>query len=248
MKASELFSGTRAVRRVRVPVCNFRCELLPDLPELAEQRTVDRATWEAAQSTQAPPDTDVEVGLRVMTGLEIAQVLREARKTAKDAGVENPQQGDPIYDLAVAVHTLAVSCVDPDAPTEPFFDGGPQQILESPHLGRDGIVYLHELQENWQELCSPQAHRIDVEELDAMLDELAGPEGWHFFVTLRPGMRWSFMRTMAALLVSYRTWKSTPGASGEQTSSETPSSSATPPPAPLPTRQPKRHRRPTGEK
>jgi hypothetical protein len=221
MKASQLLKGKRAVHKVRFPICNFRCPILPDLPELAEQREADRKAWQAEHGGEEPlREDEIEVGLRVLTGLELGEILREARADAIKAGVEDPKEGNTIYDLAVQVHTLAAACVDPDAPEEPFFDGGVQQIRESEHLGRDGIMYLAEQQETWQDLCSPQALRLDGAELHSMIEELAGPESFSFFCQLRPGMRWTLLHSMASLLLISQTDKSNSSLPSEPSSTK----------------------------
>ena len=218
---------------VRFPRCNFRCPILPDLPELAEQRATDEAAWRAEHPDAPEQDDDILVGVRVLSGLEIAGVLEDARKFAKARGVDDPKEGNPLYDLGVSVHTLAVAYIDPDAtdpesPAARFFDGGVQQILDDPNLGRDGIIYLHEQQETWQDLCSPQASKVDAGTFDAVLTDLAGEGGFSFFCQLRPGLRWVYMRSMASLLVSLQTAKSAPGSYSETSTTVAPRKTPSP--------------------
>jgi hypothetical protein len=223
MKASQLLKGKRAVHKVRFPICNFRCPILPDLPELAEQREIDRAAWRESHSGEEPREDEVEVGLMALSGLENGEILRNARAFAADRGVEDPREGDPIYGLGIMVHTLAVACVDPDNQDELFFDGGVEQILESEHLGRDGIIYLFEQQEQWQDLVSPQAHRIDALAFEQMVSELAGPDSYGFFCQLRPGLRWSCMHSMAALCLTLLSGSSQPTSGSESDTRSRPS-------------------------
>src|SRR5262245_55279121 len=99
---SQIAKGTRARKAIAFPVANMRCELLADLPELAERRGKDRAAWEAARAGQAAPvapDGDVLVDLRVLTGVEEATVLQKAREFAISRGLEHPKDGDPLYEL-----------------------------------------------------------------------------------------------------------------------------------------------------
>jgi hypothetical protein len=244
MKASQLLKGKRAVHKVRFPICNFRAPILPDLPELAEQRAKDRGEWLQQHEGEQPPGDDAEVGLRVLTAAELREILTNALADAKQAGVEDPKSGDPIYDQAVMVHTLSVACVDPDNPDEPFFDGGVPQILESPHLGRDGISYLYEQQESWQDICSPRIIRVDDAEFQAIVEEIAGPDGFGFFYQLRPAMQWTCTHFMACLLLSLQT-PSSASTSDSDASSKT---SSEPPPKPAAAPPPVRKAKPRAKR
>ena len=215
MKASQLLMGRRAVQRVRLPLCNSRSTALPDLPELAEARERDRAAWQAEHPGEEPLGNEIEIGLRVLSGIELTDILEAAREFAKKRGVDKPEPTDPLYDLGMSVHTLALACVDPDhpdpdSPDALFFDGGVDQILASPHLGRDGITYLREMHETWQDLCAPQAKKLDIAEFDIALDEIASSGGLPFYYSLGPAVRWNLTHTMAVLLSTARTLKSTP--------------------------------------
>src|SRR5688572_14057525 len=170
MKLRDIAKGTRAIRRVKLPLVNIRCDLLPDLPELAEQRAADKAAIEAAQPGQASPvapDATVEVGLRVLTGEETAEVLQKAAEFARERGSTDPKPGDPLYDFGEMVHRVVIAAVDPESdPTKPEkFFASVEELLSSPHVGRDGIVLLAEQHETWQDLCSPQALKLSPDEL-----------------------------------------------------------------------------------
>lgn len=235
MKFSQIAKGTRAVRQVELPLVNMPCPMVPDLPELAEQRARDLAAWQAARAAQpgqAPPvapDATVMVGLRVLRGDEQLDVLEKARALAVQRHAE-PKDGDPIYDLGRALYTLELACVDPDAtdpdaPEARFFDSA-DQILKSEHIGRDGIAYLYECQELWQDECSPQALKLSPERFEQLVDEVAGSATLDPLVRLRPGTRAIFTRTLAALLRSLQQDKSRSssdsGASSIDGSSERP--------------------------
>jgi len=210
-KASQLLKGKRAVHRVRFPLVNFGCSLLPDVPDLAEQRKADEAAWQAEHPDEVAVESP-EVGLRILTGFETAEVLEQARAFAKARGVEDPRPGDGEYQLGLWVYTLLLSCVDPDTANgpgdpEPFFDSA-EQILNSTDLGRDGICYLAEQQELWQDQCSPQALTLTEEQLWEHIAELKGPDGLRFFGQLRPGMRLTLVTFLASRLLSLQIFKS----------------------------------------
>lgn len=233
MKFRDIARGTRAVRVVALPLVNVRCDLLPDLPELEEQREKDRAAWEATGKVGAAPDASVSVGLRVLTGDEFGDVLSAARAFAIAKGVADPKEGDPLYELGKMVHTILAAAVDPDAPAEsaaPFFASA-DEILSSPHIGRDGIVYLAEQHELWQDQCSPQAGKVGPADLLSMVAQAAGDTTGDFFGRLRPGMRWTLLRTLAALWISSLTDKSPSSSTSEaapETSPNEPAPSAAP--------------------
>lgn len=181
--------------------------MLPDVPELAEQRARDQA---AASPGQALPEVPApEVGLRVLTGTELRLVAEKAREFAKQPDKVN--EDDPLYALGKSVYTLAVACVDPSsdpASPTPFFgepgdvESAAREILDSVNLGRDGITYLAEAHEIWQDLCNPQALRVSGQRLGEIIGEIAADPDYRRFLALRPGMRWILLRTTAALLTN----------------------------------------------
>jgi len=222
VKLSELEKGSRAVRRVRFPLANMRAPFLPDLPELAAQRKVDRERFdaqrsEAAEGEAAPsvaPDSEVWVGLRVLTGAENSEVLQNAQTYAKARGVDPWNEDHAICTLAKMVFTLLLACVDPDDKSDdppPFFDDA-DQILNSHHLGRDGIVWLYEAQELWQEQTSPLCPlEIEPEAYFALMLQIAKEDNPDPFVRMRAGLRWTFARSMAVQLLHLLTLKSGSG-------------------------------------
>jgi len=207
-RLSDLQAGTRAIHRVVLPLVNTRAVGLPDLPELAEQRAADAAS----NGGDSAPAT-VEVGLRILTGGETAGILERARAFARGKGVDDPKEGDPLYELGRMVHTILLAAVDPESPpgaATPFF-ASTSEILDSPHIGRDGIVYLAECQESWQDVCSPQVGKVSPDELLEYVGRLAADSTSTFFVSLRPGTRWSLARTTALLLLDSLTLRSASG-------------------------------------
>lgn len=160
--------------------------------------------------------------LRPVMGEDDALALQRAREFAIARGVADPKEGEPIYELALAVETLALACVDPDAPTSPFFDGGSAQIRA--HLDRDRILYLYETLTAWQATFSPREHKLDWPTFVAKVYELATTEEADAdapFARWAPGMLVSFTRTLARLW-----WSSLGGKSPSGTGSASPTSSA----------------------
>jgi hypothetical protein len=143
--------------------------------------------------------------LRPITGQEEADVLRLAFEFAAQKGNEKPSAGDPLYDMGMMVHTLAIACLDTESPPDartPFFDGGAKQILDE--LSRESIVHLYERQELWQDECSPYLRRMTSEDLIAKVAEVANSSDDAPFIGMSPATRWLFTRTTADLLQSYR--------------------------------------------
>lgn len=140
--------------------------------------------------------------VRPLLGYEEAKILADARAYAKARGVDDPRDGNPIYELGVWVHTIVHGCVDSDDASAPFFDGGADQILD--RLDRDRIALLFEQQQTWQDECSPRQRSMSWEEYKATVVALAmsGDDADIPFVLSRPVLRASFMRSMAKALVT----------------------------------------------
>lgn len=182
MKFSQLLKGKRAERGVELPY-------------------VDKDGKEQLAPCLLVP----------LTGLEETEVLRFARDYAKAQGIENPHEGEPLYDLAVMVKSLSIGCLDTDSPKdarEPFFDGGVDQTLAE--LGREGIAYLYQRLERWQDDCSPQIRRVSANDLLELTVKLAEAEDDGPFSRLSPGLQWICTRFMARQLLALREDSSPP--------------------------------------
>jgi len=219
MRYRDIVEGTRAIKVIDLPLVNVPCSLLPDIPELAEQRQKDALAAAKKGGPEVP--SSIKVGLRVLTGDEFLEIEELARKMTESRGAK-AVDGDVIYHLAQSVFTVALACVDPDSdpadPTPLFGEKGKpetaaKQLLASPHIGRDGIVYLAEQHEHWQDMCNPQALKVSADRLWQLVGEVAASNDASPFLLLRPGMRVSFTRFMAALLVSLRADKFFSGSS-----------------------------------
>jgi hypothetical protein len=221
MKLRDVVEGTRAIKRVPLPLVNRPCSLSPDIPELAAQRATDDAAAVAAGGAQAPESVDV--GLRVLTAMELATVYEKAGEFARSKGVDKPNDEDPIYNLGVSVYLCAIACVDPDTdPRDPDPQFGERgdiesaalELLSSPHVGREGLQYLAHAQELWQDMCSPAALRVSPLGLVEACKKLGSSdteEAYLTFLRLRPGMQWHSARFMASQLALLQTLKSSSG-------------------------------------
>lgn len=206
MKFADVLRGTRAVKVIDFPQDNTRCELLADLPELAAQRAADRAERAAAHPEQAAPEDSpaIKVGLRVLSGVEAAEVLQKSRAFAIARGIAAPTEGDRLYDLAIQAHTLALACVDVDSPEkarEPFFDGGPDQILRE--LDVDRIAYIFERQMIWQDECSPSALKLSTKDAYAHITRTVVSSDDLPFSQMSRGLQWTLFRFMGSQLLNY---------------------------------------------
>lgn len=115
-------------------------------------------------------------------------------------------------------NTLAFGCMDPDSPAsarEPLFDKGAEQVLSE--LDTDTIAQLFEQHQIWQEECSPTLRAKSVTELFDLAKKVAeehDPLGGSL-AALSPHTRLSFMRFLAALLVSSQAFKLSPSSDSE---------------------------------
>jgi hypothetical protein len=176
---------------------------------------------ELALGTQATRDAEVEflngakdkLAIRVLDGLEEALVISRAKAfcESQNAGTD----GDLVL-IARAAHRIAIACLDVEDHEKPYFDGGFDQIMASKQLGRDRILYLAEMQELWQDQCSPSLLRLGDAEFTKRVREIALSENPDPFVELRPGLRWSFTRTLALRELESLQRRSLPGSSSEE--------------------------------
>lgn len=181
-KFSEVAAGIRARRPAKLP--------LPGA-------SVDDATGEWIGPTQ-----DLEV--RPLNEGEYGDVIAKALAFAKSKGLDAPEDGDPIYDRAKMLFTLAIACIDKDSPAEkpaPFFDGGVPQILGSEIMTPEVVAYLYEVQQIIQDDVAPM--KKDLSPADFMAAALKTAQGnMAFFVNSRLAVRWNFVRFLASLYIS----------------------------------------------
>lgn len=209
MKLKDIMAGTRAIHRVRLPLVNVPSSEAVAHPELAEQRARDQAA--DPRGLAAFSAGYIEAGVRVLLGRETREALKRARAYAETNGSKTPVPGDPLYDFGLRLYLVALATVDPDSDPrdpDPFFgergdiESAVTAILESPHIGRDGILYLSEQQQAWQDLLNPQELRVSPERLYELVAEVATSPDAGPFWRLRPGMQWVLARFMASQLLS----------------------------------------------
>jgi hypothetical protein len=201
MKLKDILQGSRAIHRVRLALLNVP-------PDHGLERV--QAAAPTGQAAFAVPD-HVELGLRVLLGLETERVLECAQAYAEKHGSKRPQPGDPLYDYGMRLYTVAISAVDPDSDPkdpDPFFgvrgdlESAVQEIQTSPFIGRDGVLYLSEQQEHWQDALNPSPLKVSPERLYELVVEVATSKDARPFWELRPGMQWVLARFMAGQLLS----------------------------------------------
>lgn len=181
-KFSTVVQGTRARKPVKLP-----------LP--GAQYNVEKNEW-------VGPVEDLV--LRALRDDEHADVVTEAKAFAIKRGVENPEDGDPLYEKGKMLHTLALACLDKDSPLEkpePYFDLGWEQIHKAENLTPEVIAYLYFQQQLWQDEVNPLNGSLNNTEFMAAAIKTAQGD-MSFFVNSRPGIRWSFTRTLASQLVA----------------------------------------------
>lgn len=163
----------------------------------------------------------VPVDIRMLTPMESVAVLEDATRFAQKRGAAAVEDGNPIYDLGLYVHTLALAVLDPEVREEesPYFDGGADQILNSPLLGRDSIAHLFALYEEHVDRMALSPREMTEDGLKALIESCA--EGDMLpFSKLRPGMQWSYTHSSARLLRSLLRAKSSSGPGSESGTSE----------------------------
>lgn len=223
---NQLTKGKRARRTVHMPLGGA------PLPSLVG------ADGQLQSAVMA--ESTVAIALRVLTPGEQSDVLSRARADAKAKGVEEPRDGNPIYDLAEMEHTLLLASLDPDSPDDnprPFFSSI-TEIRTSPELTRDHVAYLFELHQQHQDECAPLRQNVAIDEVMASLLVLASDdegEARLFFDSLGPALRWIFMRTLARLWSNSPTPKSSPGSPSVTKEPALPARPQPQGPAPTPT-------------
>jgi hypothetical protein len=228
-KLANIMKGHRAIKKVALPLVNRPSFINPDVPELAMQRESDK---ELAVANGEPAITDeVTVGLRVLTLAELATVYQKAGDFARERGVKEPNEADPIYDLGLKIYTCAIACVDHESDVkdpEPFFgkrgdlESAARELLESVHIGRDGIAYLAEQHEVWQDTCNPQANKVPLSKFYELIAGFADDDSdtaLKTFLACRPGMLFRLLRFMANLLKILHLDKSLSGVTTAETKS-----------------------------
>lgn len=177
-----------------------------------------RATKVAVVPLRGEPEpTEIRCLVRPLNGTEEAGAMEAAIAFAKSRGADDPQPGDQLYEFGLWVHTVVVGCHDESDPAVPYFDSA-EQVLE--HLDRDRIALLFELQQTWQDECSPRLSHLSPEAFKQSILEIAlqGDDAELPFVKWRPVLRESWVRTTARLLASSDALKWPSGSDSEKSS------------------------------
>jgi hypothetical protein len=189
MRFSDILKGTNVYRVIDFPLAG-----LPESKQVAK------------------------IKLRCLRGDESAQILGDAAGFAKSRN-GTPSAGDPLYELGLRVHTILIGCVDPDHPDPESesarFFASVDEVLESPLIGRDGIWFLYECQESWQDHVSPNLTAMSEGEFYRKIVEVAESNDPLVFAGWRPAIQWSFMRSMAHQLLIVLQDKSSSGQSSD---------------------------------
>lgn len=204
MRFKELAKGTRAVKEVQFRLANAPpITLQPGEPLPSDEYTA-------------------KLGVRVLTGDEIATVYSKAQAAAKAAGQHEWLSEHPLCRLHEMVQTLLAACVDIEAPAEPFFASA-EEILRSPEIGGDNIAYLFEQHGAWQDECSIRTGDLTVEQVIGLLAvEADRPENAESpLVRMRPSSRESFLRITASLFSNLLKDRLLSGSGADTASSET---------------------------
>lgn len=189
MKFSDIARGTRSDEPIELPKFDGQAEDAP--------ATVAR--------------------VRALNGIEEEQALSAARKRAITQGISEPRAGEPLFDLALMVETIAIAVLDPESKEGArslFFDGGGEQIRQ--WYGREAIALIYELQQEYQDRVAPTSKTVSTLEYFNGILVLGGEDeerARRFFYLCRPGLRWNFMRSTALQQVNSLTPKSEPGSS-----------------------------------
>lgn len=165
-------------------------------------------------------ETLVTVDVRPLLYEERAEIARRAREYAKSKGYDAPSELDEVYLIGKSAHMVALGCVDHDSPKDaprPFFGGGADSVLAHPLITSDHVAYLCECIEHFEDACSPRPMVMNQAEFYARLVKIAGGDQTAF-LSQRPALQWSFVRSLAELHLNSLAGKSSTGSSSPDAS------------------------------
>lgn len=163
----------------------------------------------------------VPVDIRPLTPFELAECYARAAAYAKERNVE-PRDGEPVYDIALRANFIVAATLDVDDKTnaKPFF-ASVDELLTADDLTDAHVGYLFELCEHWQLECSPQVKTLDADTFRKVT--LSAVEGDALpFLSLVPGTRWLYMRSLASLYTSSLQARSVSGPTSQEPSEPQP--------------------------
>lgn len=148
--------------------------------------------------------------MRPLTGDQESAAHADGLRHAKEKGVEAPAPGDIAYELGRRAGIVARSAMAAETGDEPYFESV-AEVLSG--LDPDRILILYEEQERWQEHASPRASAMDEPAFNQGVVECAGgvDQADRFLSRCRPGLRASFLHTLAGLHFSALLDKSASG-------------------------------------
>jgi hypothetical protein len=163
----------------------------------------------------------IPVDLRVLTSDEEMAAQAAAHKLAKARGLDDPKEGQPVFDLALMAYVVLTAAIDHDsapAHPQPFFDTI-DQVLS---LDRDRLALLYEAQEAFQQEVSPRQLTFTTAEYISLISLAANGEAADtdpFFAKLPRATLVNLLRITARQLAASQTHKS-PSSSSTSTVGE----------------------------
>ncbi len=204
-KFSDVIQGARARKPIKLPLPGAQ---------------IDSETGQWLGAT-------VDLLVRPLIDEEHTRVLKHALAFARKNGLEEPGEGDPLYERGRMLETLAIACLDTDSTDDlpiPFFDGidaktkehvgAVAQIQRSEIMTPEVVSYLFLQQQMFQDEVNPLLHTMSPGEYMAAAIKTAQGD-MSFFVNSRPGMQWSFVLTTVKQLLSALSLNSTFSMSSE---------------------------------
>lgn len=134
-------------------------------------------------------------------------------KPLPSGAAQNPWRGNAHYERGFVLHTLFVSCTDPDSiqeKPEPYF----RTIEEVQKLHPDTINQIYLRQRMFQSELSPSITDIAGQDLLAHIVSICISEDERPFARLAPNLQWILVRILCVLLLSlqgtkfFSTWDS----------------------------------------
>lgn len=120
-------------------------------------------------------DQQLPIAIGILPFGEEGRALAAAREYAKKQGVEDPKSGNPLYERAIALHTVFLSCFDPDVlPNRVRTFETIQEIEDT--LDHDRVAMLFQWQRTWQKEIAPSPKGMTPQEYLKMVVQTAEAE------------------------------------------------------------------------
>ncbi len=176
---------------------------------MAKFTQIEQGTRARLRGVACSTLTGVEftLDLCVLRGEDEEQAIGAAQRRAKEIGIAD-SENDINFQFACGVELILRAAVDPESPIdrpEPFFDSA-VQIRTS--LDRERILYLSEMQREFQERISPRQKTLTQGEYYAHVATLAAKEEEGAGASDHPFWKWprstqeTFLLTMAGQLAN----------------------------------------------